>query len=124
MLPDRRDLPMLQCCCRAEGKSRAAAQYNKKRLKAFHIERWDLAHRATDYDKWTTATDFYDIEYEHVSGCDTQWLRCRVLCTVVESAHSTAAKPHARLCQDSSQRHRFCICPGATCRNHPVLQRQ
>lgn len=51
----------------AEGKQRAVAQYKKKRLKPFHIERWDLAHRATDYDKWTTAKDFYDIEYEHVS---------------------------------------------------------
>jgi hypothetical protein len=51
----------------AEGKQRAAAQYKRKRLKAFHIERWDLAHRATDYDKWATAKDFYDIEYEHVS---------------------------------------------------------
>jgi hypothetical protein len=53
--------------CDAEGKQRAAAQYKKKRLKPFHIERWDLAHRATEYDRWTTAKDFYDIEYEHVS---------------------------------------------------------
>lgn len=67
-------MPLAYC---AEGKPRAAAQYRKKRLKPFHIERWDLAHRATDYDRWTTAKDFYDIEYEHVSFDNTpvdKWL--------------------------------------------------
>lgn len=53
-------------CPFAEGKKRAAGMYTKKRLKPFHIERWDLAHRATDYDKWINASKFYAVEYEHV----------------------------------------------------------
>ena len=38
----------------------------RNELKPFHLERWDLAHRATDYTKWSTADEYYDIQYEHV----------------------------------------------------------
>lgn len=38
-------------------------------LKPFHLERWDLAHRATNYSRWVAATGFYAIQYEHVSTC-------------------------------------------------------
>lgn len=40
----------------------------RKELKPFHLERWDLAHRATNYSRWATADQYYDIEYEHVSA--------------------------------------------------------
>ena len=36
-------------------------------LKPFHLERWDLAHRATNYSRWAAADGPYAIEYEHVS---------------------------------------------------------
>lgn len=39
----------------------------RQQLKPFHLERWDLAHRATNYSRWATAEAYYDIEYEHVS---------------------------------------------------------
>ena len=38
----------------------------RKELKPFHVERWDLAHRAVDYPRWATADAVYDIVYEHV----------------------------------------------------------
>ena len=38
----------------------------RKQLKPFHVERWDLAHRAVDYPRWATAGAVYDITYEHV----------------------------------------------------------
>lgn len=38
------------------------------KLKPFHLERWDLAHRATDFAKWPGASDLYDIQYEHVGA--------------------------------------------------------
>ena len=40
----------------------------RQQLKPFHLERWDLAHRATNYSRWATAEAYYDIEYEHVSS--------------------------------------------------------
>ena len=40
--------------------------HRKKKIKAFHIERWEFAHRNTDYEKWTTAKDFYEVQYENV----------------------------------------------------------
>lgn len=54
----------------ADGKGRAAELYSAGKLKPFHLERWDLAHRATDFAKWAGASNFYDIQYEHVRG---QW---------------------------------------------------
>lgn len=52
-------------CC-AGGKAEAAAMLGRKELKPFHVERWDLAHRAADYPRWATADSFYEIAYEHV----------------------------------------------------------
>jgi len=48
-----------------DGKGRAAELYSAGKLKPFHLERWDLAHRATDFAKWAGASNFYDIQYEH-----------------------------------------------------------
>ena len=52
--------------CSADGKAAAAQLYRDGKIKPFHLERWDLAHRATDFAKWAGATSFYDIEYAHV----------------------------------------------------------
>ncbi len=54
---------MLLC---AGGKGEAANMLGRKELKPFHVERWDLAHRAVDYPRWATAGAVYDITYEHV----------------------------------------------------------
>ncbi len=86
-------------CLFAEGKKRAAGMYTKKRLKPFHIERWDLAHRATDYDKWTNASNFYAVEYEHVRSvlsscrsCSPLLLHCAVFgcCQLQDDNHDCA----------------------------------
>jgi hypothetical protein len=50
----------------AEGKKEAVYLYGRKDLVPFHLERWDLAHRATDFEKWVNATDYYGVAYEHV----------------------------------------------------------
>ncbi len=61
----------------------------RKELKPFHVERWDLAHRAVDYPRWATAGAVYDITYEHVRlqqcGAQPGWrckLGCNATCTL------------------------------------------
>lgn len=50
------------------GKEVAAAMLARKELRPFHLNRWDLAHRATDYGRWATSRQFYLVNYEHVSA--------------------------------------------------------
>lgn len=45
-------------------KPQAVKLYREGQLVPFHLARWDLAHRATNYSRWADSATFYDIEHE------------------------------------------------------------
>lgn len=47
-----------------EGKDAAVKMFWDGRIKAFHTDRYEAGHRATDYKKWLKAVRPYNIEYE------------------------------------------------------------
>jgi hypothetical protein len=52
---------MLGCGFLAEGKDAAVRMFWDGRIKAFHTDRYEAGHRATDYKRWLTATRPYNI---------------------------------------------------------------
>jgi hypothetical protein len=46
----------------AEGKDAAVKMFWDGRIKAFHTDRYEAGHRATDYKKWLKAVRPYNIE--------------------------------------------------------------
>lgn len=54
-------LPLLSHPC-AEGKDAAVKMFWDGRIKAFHTDRYEAGHRATNYKRWLEAARPYPIQ--------------------------------------------------------------